>query len=100
MNPVTNIQECNERIATLPEFSAKVYSTIKAGLYAEPFFSDIEVVDIAKTLGVSPMAVNASVGHLVEVGLVYTEVWGGNQAPGSAGRCFLHTYEHDEFENY
>lgn len=90
---VTNSEECKARLAELPEFSAKVYAAIHSGLYAEPFFSDVRVIDVAEKLNVAPRAVNAAVGHLIEEGLVYTENFDGNNWQ----RVFLHTYEHDEF---
>lgn len=95
-SPVTNIEEVKARVAELPEFSGKVYAALKADLYAEPFFSDVRVIDIAEKLNVTPRAVNAAVGHLIEEGLVYTEDCDTNNWQ----RVFLHTYEHDEFQRF
>jgi hypothetical protein len=92
---VANLEECQARLAELPEFSAKVYEAIHSGLYAEPFFSDVRVEDVAKKLNVAPRAVNAAVGHLIEEGLIYTENFDGNDWK----RVFLHTYQHDQFHD-
>lgn len=92
--PVRNEAELALRLCTLPEFSASVYAAIKTGLYAEPFFSDVRVKDIAEELVTSTAAVRAAVKHLIDEGLVYTENYDGN----NWNRVFIHTYEHDRFE--
>jgi hypothetical protein len=86
---VKTTAELNAALAALPEFSRKVYETIKAGQYAEPGFSDVMVTDVATVVGAARKAVNAAVGHLIEVGLVYTT------EGSSRSETFLHTYEHD-----
>lgn len=93
--PAENKEQVTERLAALPEFSQSVYAAIHKSLYAEPYFSDVTVRDIAKGLGVKPVAINAAVGHLIDAGLVLTELFdNGYDKP----RTFLHTYEHDEFQ--
>jgi hypothetical protein len=92
MNEVKTTAELLAALDALPEFSRKVYEVIKAGLYAEPGFSDIESSDVAATLKCSPLAVNAALGHLIEAGLVFVEPW---ETFGNPKRNFIHTYEHD-----
>lgn len=88
---VTTSQELMDALAGLPGFSTDVYECIKRKLYAEPNFSDVTVADVAKALQVKPVAVNAAIKNLMDVGLVTTEDWESN----GRTRCFLHTQEHD-----
>lgn len=94
--PVQSIQEVQDRLSKLPEFSQQVYQSLQKGLYAEPFFSDVQADDLAKTLGVSPLAINGALGHLMAAGLVYSEEFSNGFKRKSD--IFLHTYEHDEFQ--
>lgn len=96
--PVKNIEEVQQRLAELPEFSQQVYATIKAGLYAEPFFSDLRSIDVAKKMNVKPVAVNAALGHLIAAGLVYTEEFVSVVEFFERRSNFIHSYEHDDFE--
>jgi DNA-binding MarR family transcriptional regulator len=98
---VTSDSEVAERLATLPEFSRSVYAAIKAGLYAEPGFSDVTVADVAERLGCAPLAVNAAVGRLIEAGLVNTEEYERKTMRGArtVTDIFLHTYEHDRYQD-
>lgn len=91
--PVANNTELNERLAKLPAYSQTVYTAIKAGLYAEPFFSDVTVEDIATATTSTTTAVRGALKHLIEQGLVYTEQYDANRSK----RIFLHTYEHDNY---
>ena len=86
---VRTTAELDAALRALPPFSAAVYEAIQAWLYAEePSFSDLDVADVAKALGCARKAVNASVGHLVAVGLVWTDT-------NERGTVLL-TYEHSK----
>lgn len=93
-SPVKNQQEVVDRLSKLPEFSQNVYAEIKKALYAEPFFSDVKVEDIAARLQVSVFSINSSLSHLMDAGLVYSEEFNSNRRT----QIFLHTYEHDEYQ--
>lgn len=92
---VTSKEQVAERLQALPGFTKSVYIALHAALYAEPFFSDVTALDLAEKLACSTMAINASIGHLELAGLVYSEYFSSNR---NKPTCFLHTYEHDRFE--
>jgi len=94
LTPVKNDAELQERLNTLPAFSKDVYDTLHAALYAEAFFSDVTVEDLAKTMVETTEAVRAALKRLMEAGLVYSEHYNANRRT----RIFLHTYQHDKYE--
>ena len=100
LDAVRNQVEVAERLEDLPDFSRRVYADISANLYAEPGFSDVTVADVARRLKVKPLAVNAAVGRLIAAGLVFTEEYDRNTLRGARSTVdiFLHTYEHEDFE--
>lgn len=93
-NPVKNETELQARLASIPEYSARVYATLKGELYAEPFFSDVTVKDLAEKMNESTQAIRGALALLTTEGLVYSEQYDANNNK----RIFLHTFEHDQFQ--
>lgn len=91
---VTNNEELQARLASIPEYSARVYATLQSSLYAEPFFSDVTVKDLAEKMGESTQAIRGALALLTTEGLVYSEEYSANYRT----RIFLHTFEHDKFQ--
>lgn len=85
-------EEQIKTIGLLPEVSLRVYKAILDGLYAEPGFSDLEVVDVARETDLGVLTVKGAVGYLVKVGLVETEDADVNFVKYE----FLHAPAHDQ----
>lgn len=69
------------KVDALPPFSRKVYEAILRLLYAEPGFSDIDANDVARELGASVQSINAALGKLEAVKLVFSEEIDSKQHP-------------------
>ncbi len=62
----------NEKYAALPAFSRKVYDAlITKGLYAEPYFTDVDTDKLAYLTGEKVEAIKGALAKLYEVGLAY-----------------------------
>jgi hypothetical protein len=71
--PITRIDDARTAIETLPDFSRRVFVALVAALYAEPGFTDVTSVGIARVIDAAPQAVNAALAHLYAVGVAYPD---------------------------
>jgi DNA-binding MarR family transcriptional regulator len=60
-----NITELN-----LTELETKTLQSLIDGLYAEPGYSDVDVKDISKDLGIDTKIIRGALGSLVKKGIV------------------------------
>ena len=63
-----NITELNLTI-----LETNTLKTLIGGLYAEPGYSDVDVKDIAKDLGIDTKIIRGALGSLVKKGIVQVE---------------------------
>lgn len=87
-------EEIRALVAELPTFSRLVHEAINLGLYAEGSFSDLEAVEVAKMIGCKVEAVNAAIGKLEAVDLVWSE---DDNDHLDGAPVFLNSTEHQLF---
>jgi len=57
----------------LTELESKTLQSLIDGLYAEPGYSDVDVKDISKDLGIDTKVIRGALGSLVKKGIVQVE---------------------------